>query len=146
MDQNLRVYHRFMATPARRPGASVSTTTSSGAPGAPVQVAAPFGWALVVMAGIGLLLSSWALYPNDDNGMWAGYRGSLIGTVVLMAAMALRSTLPKRPVLGLIGLCGVLLVLFAVFLAEGTEVFVTELVAGIALLLGTALQAGSARD
>jgi hypothetical protein len=109
-------------------------------------VAAPFGWALVVTAGIGLLLSSWALYPNDYDGMWAGYRAGLIGTVVLVAAMALRSTLPKRPSLGLLGLCGVLLVLFAVFLAEGTEVFVTELVAGIVLLIGTALQASTARD
>ena len=135
-----------MATPERRPRASVSTTTTSGAPGAPVRVAAPFGWALVVTAGIGLLLSSWALYPNDYDGMWAGYRAGLIGTVVLVAAMALRSTLPKRPSLGLLGLCGVLLVLFAVFLAEGTEVFVTELVAGIVLLIGTALQASTARD
>jgi hypothetical protein len=135
-----------MATPERRPGASVSTTTASGVPGVPVRVVSPFGWALVVTAGIGLLLASWALYPNDYDGMWAGYRGSLIGTVVLVAAMALRSTLPKRPVLGLIGLCGVLLVLFAVFLAEGAQVFVTELVAGITLLIGTALQAGSARD
>ena len=132
-----------MATPVRRPGASTPATYT---PSAPVPVVAPFGWILALAGGIGLLLATWVIYPDDYAGMWAGYRGDLIGIVVVMAAMSLRSSLPKRPAVGLIGLCGALLVLFAVFLDDGAEIFVTELAAGIVLLLATALQAATTRD
>jgi hypothetical protein len=131
-----------MATPVRRPAASTPVPYT---PAAPVPVVAPLGWILALAAGIGLLLATWAIYPDDYEGMWAGYRDDLIGIVVVIAALALRSSLPKRPAVGLIGLCGALLVLFAVFIDDGAVVFVTELAAGVVLLLATALQAGSAR-
>ena len=128
-----------MATPARR------TEIPGPSPAGPVPVLAPVGWMLTLGAGITLILASWLLYPTDYDGMWAGYRDGFIGTVVIVASMVLRTTLPKRPVLGLLGLLGIALVLFAVFVSEGTDVFVVELVAGIALLVGTAFQAGSER-
>jgi hypothetical protein len=132
-----------MATPVRRPGASVPATYT---PASPVPVVAPFGWILSLSAGIGLILATWVLYPIDYDGMWAGYRDGIIGTLVIIATMSLRTSLPKAPAIGLIGLCGAAAVLFAVFLDNPTEVFVAELSAGIAMLVGALLQAGSLRD
>lgn len=132
-----------MATPERRTDQLPALPQSS--PGSPVPVAAPLGWALSVAAGIGLILASWLLYGTSADGMWAGYRDGIIGTVVLLAAMALNTTLPKRPAIGLLGLCGALLVLFAVFINEGQAVFITELAGGVVLLVGTALLAAGRR-
>ncbi|WP_133058890.1 MULTISPECIES: hypothetical protein [unclassified Nocardioides] len=136
-----------MATPVRRPSASVPATPTSGyTPAAPVPVVAPFGWILALSAGIGLVLATWVLYPIDYDGMWAGYRDGIIGTLVIIAAMWLRSSLPAAPALGLIGLCGVAAVLFAVFLDNSTKVFVAELAAGIVMLVSAAFQASALRD
>jgi hypothetical protein len=136
-----------MATPERRtaPG---TPAVSTGAPvlSGPVPVMAPLGWLLILSSGIGLILASWLLYGAEASGMWAGYRDGIIGTVVVLAAMGLNSSLPKQPLLGLCGLAGVLLVLFAVFLDNETAVFVSELVAGIVLLLGVGLFASGRRD
>jgi len=131
-----------MATPERRTSHVPAVATP---PAGPVPVVGPLGWALTLAAGIGLILATWMLYPGDNAGMWAGYRDGIIGTVVILAAMALNTSLPAKPALGLLGLCGVLLVLFAVFLDDTTKVFVTELVAGVVLLVGTGLQAAAGR-
>jgi len=135
-----------MATPERRtaPGTPALSTGVPAAAG-PVPVMAPLGWVLILVAGIGLILASWLLYGQEASGMWAGYRDGIIGTVVILAAMALNTSLPAKPALGLLGLCGVLLVLFAVFLDDTTKIFVTELVGGIVLLVGTGLQAAAGR-
>jgi hypothetical protein len=148
MEMNLRgIYDVTMATPVRRPSASVPATHTPGyTPAAPVPVVAPFGWILALSAGIGLVLATWVLYPIDYDGMWAGYRDGIIGTLVIIAAMWLRSSLPAAPALGLIGLCGVAAVLFAVFLDNPTEVFVAELAAGIVMLVSVAFQASGLRD
>jgi hypothetical protein len=136
-----------MATPVRRtaPGTPAVPTSDPGVSG-PVPVMAPLGWLLILVAGVGLILASWALYGTAADGMWAGYRDGIIGTIVVLAAMALNSTLPKQPTLGLLGLCGILLILFAVFLDNETVVFVSELVAGMMLLLGVGLFASGRRD
>ena len=134
-----------MATPVQRtshvpttPSAHPTTATT---PLEPVPVVAPLGWALALAGAIGLLLATWLLYPLHADGMWAGYRGSGIGTVVLIAAMSLRSSLPAKPAIGLIGLSGVALVLFAVFLDNPTRVLVPELLSGAVLLLAAGLLA-----
>jgi peptidoglycan/LPS O-acetylase OafA/YrhL len=106
----------------------------------------PFGWLLILSSGIGLILATWLLYGNEYDGMWAGYRDGIIGTVVVLAAMALNSTLPKPPALAVVGLSGILLILFAVFLDNSTHVFVSELLAGIGMLLGVGLYASGRRD
>ncbi|MDI6908381.1 hypothetical protein [Nocardioides sp.] len=130
-----------MATPVQRTS-HVPAHPAADLPSAePVPVVAPFGWLLALLGGVGLILATWLIYPLDEDGMWAGYRGSLIGTVVIVAALWLRTSLPARPAIGLIGLSGVLLVLFAVFLDNSQRVLVSELVAGIVLLLGAGLQA-----
>ena len=129
-----------MATPERRtaPG---TPAVSTGAPvlSGPVPVMAPLGWMLILLSGIGLILASWLLYGAEASGMWAGYRDGIIATVVVLAAMALNTSLPKQPILGLLGVCGILLILFAVFLENETVVFLSEIVAGVVLLAGVAL-------
>lgn len=136
-----------MATPVRRPSASVPATPTPGyTPAAPVPVVAPFGWILALSAGIGLVLATWMIYPTDYDGMWAGYRDGIIGTLVIIAAMWLRSSLPAAPAMGLIAVCGVAAVLFAVFLDNSTKVFVSELAAGIVMLVGVGFQASGRRD
>lgn len=133
-----------MATPVQRTS-HVPTTTSHVSPTPtavePVPVAAPVGWLLAISGAAGVLLASWLVYPLDYDGMWAGYRGSAIGTVVIVAAMWLRSSLPAAPAIGLIGLCGVALVLFGVFLDNPHRVTVTEIAAGAVLLLAAGLLA-----
>lgn len=128
-----------MATPVKRTEAAAPQATG------PVPVLAPLGWIITLMGGIGLILATWLVYPTDADGMWAGYRDGLLATVVIMTAMALRTSLPRRPLLGLLGLCGVLVVFFAVFIDDGHKVFVASLSAGIVILVGTACQAAADR-
>ncbi len=125
-------------TPALDPGAQV--------PSGPVPVMAPLGWAVILVSGIGLILATWLLYGTEYEGMWAGYRDGIIGTIVVLAAMALNTTLPKQPALAVVGVCGILLILFAVFLDDETAIFVSELVAGVGMLLGVGLYASGRRD
>lgn len=129
-----------MATPERRtaPGTPAVPAATQAAAG-PVPVVGPFGWLLIMSAGVGLILATWLLYGTQYDGMWAGYRDGVIGTTVVVAGMALNTTLPKQPIVGLLGLCGILLILFAVFLDNETVVFLSELVAGVVLLAGVAL-------
>jgi hypothetical protein len=136
------LYALPMATPERRTTNLPAVATPAAGP---VPVVGPLGWVLTLAAGIGLILATWVLYPGDYDGMWAGYRDGIIGTVVILAAMVLNTSLPAKPALGVLGLCGVLLVLFAVFLDDSTKVFVTELTAGIVLLVGTGMQASASR-
>ncbi|MGB0101208.1 MAG: hypothetical protein WBP61_13090 [Nocardioides sp.] len=131
-----------MSTPVKPSGSSVpAVPPAPPAPLEPVPVVAPFGWLLILSAGIGLILATWLVYPPDYAGMWAGYRDGITATVVVLAALALNTTLPKRPTIAILGLCGILLVLFAVFLDNPTEVFISEIIAGAVLLAGTALYA-----
>jgi peptidoglycan/LPS O-acetylase OafA/YrhL len=136
-----------MATPERRtaPGTPVTHTGAPAAAG-PVPVMAPLGWVLILVSGIGLILASWLLYGQSADAMWAGYRDGVIGTTVLLAGMGLNTSLPKQPLLGICGLAGILLILFAVFLDDETAVFVSELLAGIGLLVGVGLFASGRRD
>lgn len=129
-----------MATPERStaPGTPAVLTGSPAATG-PVPVMAPLGWLLILVAGAGLILASWLVYGDGESGMWAGYRDGFIGTIVVLAAMGLHSSLPKVPLLGLCGVAGILLVLFAVFLDNETAVFISELTAGIVMLIGVGL-------
>jgi hypothetical protein len=136
-----------MATVERRtaPG-TPAVSAGSPVPSGPVPVMAPLGWLLIVSAGAGLILASWLVYGDGAPGMWAGYRDGIIGTVVVLAAMGLNSSMPKQPLLGLCGLSGILLVLFAVFLDNEPWVFVSELTAGIVLLIGVGLYASGRRS
>lgn len=136
-----------MSTPVKPSGSSVPAVPAApAAPLEPVPVVAPFGWILILTAGIGLILATWLLYPIDYDGMWAGYRDGFIATIVVLAALALNTSLPTRPVLGLLGLCGILLVLFGLFLDNPTKVMVSEVTFGALLLAGTALYGSGHRD
>jgi hypothetical protein len=136
-----------MSTPVKPSGSSVPAVPSAPvAPLEPVPVVGPFGWTLILTAGIGLILATWLLYPIDYDGMWAGYRDGVIATVVVLAGMGLNTSLPKRPQLVVLGLCGILLVLFGIFLDNPTKVLISEVAAGGVLLAGTALYASGHRD
>ncbi|MFC7494196.1 MULTISPECIES: hypothetical protein [unclassified Nocardioides] len=136
-----------MATPERRtaPGTPAVPTSTPDASG-PAPVMAPFGWLLILLAGLGLILATWLVYGTEYDGMWAGYRDGIIGTAVVLCAMALNTSLPQKPILGVVGLCGILLILFAVFLDNETAVFVAELAAGIGMLVGAGLYASGRRS
>jgi hypothetical protein len=136
-----------MATPERRtvPGSPAVPVAAQAAAG-PVPVMGPLGWLLIVGAGVGLILATWTLYGTGATGMWAGYRDGVTATVVVIAAMALNTTLPRQPILGVLGLCGILLILFAVFIDDGTVVFISEIVAGVVLLAGVALYSSGRRS
>ena len=128
-----------MSTPVKRPDATPAVPAAPAAPLEPIPVVRPFGWILIVASGIGVVLATWLIYGTEAEGMWAGYRDGFTATVVLVCAMGLNTTLPKRPLLGIIALAGILLILFAVFLDNTTQVFVTELVGGAAMLAGAIL-------
>ena len=149
-----------MATPDDRTTSTPATTSATShtpaartpaltghrpTPVEPVPVVSPFGWFLILVSGIGLVASTWMLYPIDYDGMWAGYRDGVIGTVILVCAMWLNTSLPKQPALGLVALGGILAVLFAVFLDNPTSVFVGEMIFGVMALVGVALYAGGRR-
>lgn len=135
-----------MATPERRTAPSVPARTSVvTAPAGPVPVVAPAGWLLILATGVGLVLASWTLFGTSASGMWAGYRVGFIGTIVILCAMALNTTLPKQPTLGLLGLLGIGLILFSVFIDQGRTVTLTEAIGGGALIVGTGLQASGRR-
>jgi len=131
-----------MATPVNT-NSSLPATTHT--PAEPVPVVGPLGWVLVLVSGIGLILASWLLYPTDYDGMWAGYRDGVIGTIVILCAMALNTSVPKRPFLGICAICGILLVLFGVFLSNPDVVTIAEVVGGAVLLAGTGMVAAGDR-
>ena len=132
-----------MATPVKTSSNLPATTIT---PAEPVHVVGPFGWVLVLASGIGMILATWLLYPIDAAGMWAGYYDGFMATIVVLCAMALRTSLPKQPILGVLGLLGILYVLFAVFLDNSAWVFTAEIVTGALLLAGTGMIAAGERD
>ena len=125
-----------MSTPVKRPDATPAVPAAPATPLEPVPLLRPFGWVLILAAGIGVILATWLVYGTEADGMWAGYRDGFTATVVLVCAMALNTSLPKRPFLGIIALAGILLILFAVFLDNSTSVFVSELVGGAVMVAG----------
>lgn len=137
-----------MSTPVKPSGSSSvpAVPTAPAAPLQPVPVLAPVGWLLIVSACVGVLLCTWLLYPLDYDGMWAGYRDGFMATIALLAALALNTSLPKRPALGLLALLGIAMVLFGIFLDNPTRVLISEVAGGALLLVGTALYASGHRD
>lgn len=131
-----------MSTPVKRPDATAAVPASPAPPREPVPVVAPIGWLLIVASAVGLILATWALYPVTSAGMWAGYRGGVTATIVLLCAMALNTTLPKKPFLAIIALGGAFLVGSALFLEDPTTIIVSEIVSGAVMLVGVALYAG----
>ncbi|WP_395692052.1 hypothetical protein [Nocardioides sp.] len=135
-----------MSTPVQRPDATPAAPVAPATPLEPVPVVAPLGWVLIVAASLGVIISTWVLFPIDAAGMWAGYRAGFTAAVAFVCALALNTTLPKKPFLGIIALCGALLVLFAVFLDDPTTIFVTELVGGAVLIAGALLYGAGDRS
>lgn len=125
-----------MATPAK-----TSDVPTPAAPLQPTPVAAPTGWLIALLAGFAVVFSTWYIYPHDADGMWAGYRGGMVATVIVLAAFVLRTRVARAAALGAIGLGGALLVLFAFVYDDTTSIFVTELGGGVLAILGALLAA-----
>lgn len=131
-----------MTTPAK----PSDVTAPAAAAYQPVPVLAPLGWALVLTTGILVVISTWYIYPQDAAGMWAGYRGGMVATVVVLASFVLRTRVSPAPAIGVIGLGGALLILFALIYDDPTSIFVTELGGGVLILLGALLCAAGRRE
>lgn len=131
-----------MTTPAK----PSDVTAPAAAAYQPVPVLAPLGWVLVLTTGILVVTSTWYVYPQDAAGMWAGYRGGMVATVVVLASFVLRTRVSPGPAIGVIGLGGALLILFALIYDDPTSIFVTELGGGVLILLGALLCAAGRRE
>lgn len=125
-----------MATPAK-----TSDVPTPAAPLQPTPVAAPTGWLIALLAGCSVVFATWYIYPHDADGMWAGYRGGMVATVIVLAAFVLRTRVARAAALTAIGLGGALLVLFAFVYDDTTSIFVTELGGGVLAILGALLAA-----
>ena len=123
-----------MTTPAKTTDVSPAAAATQPAP-----VLAPLGWVVVLVASSFAVFATWYLFPIDAEGMWAGYRTGMVATAAVLLALALRTSLPRTPVVALIGLCGALLVLFALVYNTTTAIFVTEIGGGVAIVLGAVM-------
>ncbi|WP_244928184.1 hypothetical protein [Nocardioides sp. W7] len=131
-----------MTTPAK----PSDVTAPAAAAYEPVPVLAPLGWVLVLITGLLVVISTWYVYPQDAEAMWAGYRGGMVATVVVVASFVLRTRVNHAPAIAVIGLGGALLILFALVYDDTTSIFVTELGGGVLILLGALLCASGRRE
>jgi hypothetical protein len=130
-----------MTTPAKTSDVSASAAVAY----EPVPVLAPFGWMVVLLSAILVVLSTWFVYQNDADAMWAGYHDGMVATVVVLLSFVLRTRVGHGPALVGIGLGGALLVLFSLVFDYGRIEFVTELGGGVLILLGALLSASGRR-
>lgn len=138
-----------MSLPVSRPEASTPATpeTVTQQPYvAPPPVAGPLGWALALGAATALLLSSWMLYSTaTPDGMWSGYISQSFALVIILAALSLKVDLPAAPAIGVLFLCGIGLVLVGIFANSSTTVMVSDLSAGIVVLIAATLRTTQSR-
>lgn len=155
-----------MAQVEQRPGVQEATTTSTGTArdmsGAVERVQRPqtpeplrsessdaparlgmtrnLGWYLAVASAVGALLSSWALFPMDSVGMWAGYWVSGCTTMAILGAMMLRTSLTKALGVAITAMPGGLLLLFGALRDYPTTIKVTLIVGGAGIVIGALTQ------
>jgi hypothetical protein len=110
------------------------------APG-PLEMTRNLGWALTIVGAVGSLTASWALFPMDAEGMWAGYWVSGCSTTAILGAMLLRSSLPTALGVALTAIPGGVLLLFGALRDYTTTISVTMMVGGAAIVLGALMQA-----
>lgn len=126
-----------MTTPAK-----TSDVSAPAAPAyQPAPAIAPFGGLLIMLAGFTVVLSTWYMYPHTADGMWAGYRGGMVATAIVLASFVLRTSVGHAAARAVAGLGGALLILFALVYDDTTTIFVTELGGGLLVILGVLLHA-----
>lgn len=138
-----------MSTPVRRTDAPTTPATVEPtlAPVEPLPpVVAPLGWLITLSGSIALLLCAWLIFPNDHDGMYDGYRASILATVVLIATLALKVDIARIPLLAIIGLCGLASLLAGIFQDSATGTMISEIGGGAAILIGVAMMASSPKD
>ncbi|NPC96419.1 hypothetical protein [Nocardioides sp. zg-DK7169] len=139
-----------MSTPVRRTDAPTTPAKAETTTYVPVEplppVVAPLGWVIALSGSIALMLCAWLIFPNDHDGMYDGYRSSILATVALMAILALKVDIARIPLLVITGLCGLASLLAGIFDDATTGTMVSEIAGGITLLLGVAMMASSPKD
>jgi len=109
-------------------------------------VVAPAGLLLIYIGSVGIILATYLLYRHQAEDMWSGYWGGMLGTTALVCAMGLRTTLPARPLLAIVGLCGGGLILLSIAVDHGLTITISELVCGAILLVGAGFYAAGRKD
>ena len=115
-------------------------------PYTPAEAVSSLGWLVMTVGAIGMLLSSWILFGAQADGMWAGYRCEPLAMIVLLAALALRSSLAKVPSIGIGFVCGIALVLFGALVDDPIRIVLPEILFGLTIIVGSALQLAHLND
>ena len=139
-----------MSTPVRRTDAPTTPATVESTTYVPVEplppVVAPLGWIITLSGSIALMLCAWLIFPNDHDGMYDGYRASILATIVMIAVLALKVDIARVPLLVVIGLCGLASLLAGIFQDSATGTMISEIGGGITILIGAAMMASSPKD
>lgn len=101
------------------------------------------GWMVALLGASGTLLTSWTLFGLYENGMWAGYWCSLLCMTAIMAALGLRTSLPRLPLVATLAFCGGLLIVLGIFKDWGTIPLVAMVAGGAAIVIGAGMQTAS---
>lgn len=136
-----------MALPARREGyVPVPRQPTDDITPEPVvlHTSTDAGWMVALLGAGGVVLSSWTLFGLSAHGMWAGYWCSLLGTIAAMAALGLRTTMPRLPLLATLGFCGGLLIVLGIAKDWGTIPLISMVAGGAAIVIGAGMQSASA--
>lgn len=111
------------------------------APPGPLEMTRNLGWLLTIVGAVGALISSWALFPMDAEGMWAGYWVSACSTIAILGAMLLRSSVRTALGVAVAAIPGGVMLLLGALRDYTTTISVTMVVGGAAVVLGALMQA-----
>jgi drug/metabolite transporter (DMT)-like permease len=97
----------------------------------------PLGASLVLLVCAWVFLAQGALYPNSAVGERHVVLDVVVAIVLALAALRLLLGGPRRWLSALVGLGGVVLVLFGLFLShDSTAVQISEITCGVVVIIG----------
>ena len=135
-----------MTTPVRREGyvpVPRVPTDSLVQPTPEIHTSTDLGWVVSMAAGLGVVIASWTVFLLDAPDMWAGYWASLLGTIIVLADLGVRTSLPRVPLLAAIGLSGGVLLILGITQGWGTHATVSLVAAGAAAIVGAGMQSAA---
>ena len=107
---------------------------------APLEMTRNVGWFLTVLSAVGALVASWALFPADAVGMWAGYWVSACSTIAILGAIWLRTYLSTALGVAITSVAGGVLLLLGALRDYPTTISVTLVLGGAGIVLGALMQ------
>ncbi|UFN45132.1 hypothetical protein [Nocardioides okcheonensis] len=105
----------------------------------PLEPSRDIGWLLTLLSAVGVLWSSWGLFPNDPVGNAAGTWVSAATTIAIMGTMWLRATDASSAV-AVTALAGGTLLLLGALRDYPTSVTVTMVGGGAGIVVGAIMQ------